>query len=63
MKANDNQYEAAVNIYEKDGQYAVYDYAKEIGVNEWSLCAACEDETPDCDDGACLVCGSQKEES
>lgn len=63
MKANDNQYEEAVKIYEKGGPSAVYDYARKIGVDEWSLCDPCEEETPDCYDGACLVCGSQKEES
>jgi DUF971 family protein len=60
MKATQLQYTEAVTIYEKSGQYAVYDYAHKIGINEWSYCKACEDETPDCNDKSCLVCGSTK---
>ena len=62
MKANQSQYEVAVEIYEKSKQPVtdVLDYAKRIGVDEWSICPECEDETPDCDDNSCLVCGSTK---
>jgi hypothetical protein len=60
MKATQLQYEESVAIYEKDGQYAVYDYAHKIGINEWSYCKACEDDTPDCNDNSCLVCWSLK---
>jgi len=60
MKATDKQYEKAVKLYEDGGATAVYDYAKDIGIDEWSICFACETDTPDCKDGSCLVCGSVK---
>ena len=62
MKANQSQYEVAVEIYEKSKQTVtdVLDYAKRIGVDEWSICPECEDDTPDCHDNSCLVCGSSK---
>ena len=60
MKATQQQYDEALTIYEKGGQYSVYNYAYKIGVNEWSYCEPCEDKTPDCHDKSCLVCGSLK---
>ena len=60
MKANQEQYEESVLVYNKGGQYAVYDYAKDEGITSWTLCESCEDDTPDCEDGCCLVCGSTK---
>lgn len=63
MKATQLQYEECVSIYEKSGQYAVYEYANEKGINEWSHCIHCSDETPDTKDASCLVCGSLKESS
>lgn len=62
MKATDKQYEKAVKLYEDGGASAVYEYAKEIGIDEWSTCEPCETDTPDCEDNICLVCGSVKED-
>ncbi len=62
MKATQTQYEQAYRIYEKHGQYAVYKFAQDNNIDEWSWCVPCEDNTPDCDDNVCLVCGSVKEE-
>ena len=56
MKATDKQYKKAEKIYENGGD--VYDYANKIGIDEWSICKACDAETPDCEDDACLVCGT-----
>jgi hypothetical protein len=63
MKATSKQYKKAEKIYEKGGASEVYDYAEEIGIDEWSTCFACETDTPDCKDDTCLVCGSAKEKS
>jgi hypothetical protein len=60
MKATPSQYHQAVQIYETAGQYAVYGFAEEHGITSWSYCQPCEDVTPDCQDNACLVCGSTK---
>jgi len=52
-------YEKAVEIYDRDGQYAVYDavLAGELFADCWSPCHSCEDDTPH-EDGTCLVCGT-----
>lgn len=63
MKATNKQYKKAVKLYEDGGATAVYDYAKEIGIDEWSTCEPCEAETPDCKSKCCLVCGSSKEQN
>ena len=63
MKANQLQYEECVKIYEKEGASGVYHFAKENLITDWSECYSCETETPDCDDGACLVCGCDKDSS
>lgn len=60
MKATQQQYQECVGIYSDDGQYAVYNYAREKGIDEWSHCNPCEDATPDCEDFCCLVCGTYK---
>jgi len=56
MKTN---YEKAVEIYQKGGQYAVYD-AVEAGIlkaDSMRDCTPCEDRTPH-DGNTCLVCGT-----
>jgi hypothetical protein len=60
MRATQKQYEKCVKLYEKSGQYAVYKYAEDKGIDEWSHCNPCEDSTPDCEDFCCLVCGTYK---
>lgn len=60
MKATQQQYEEAVKLYDNQGTLAVFGYALDQGIDEWSECVFCEEETPDCHDGTCLVCGSQK---
>jgi hypothetical protein len=60
-KATKAEYVEACKIYQNHGQSAVYDFAREKGINSWSACGPCEDVTPDCEDGACLVCGSVTE--
>ena len=60
MKATQQQYEECVKIYEDHGAPGVYAYANEISITDWSECHGCETETPDCDDGTCLVCGLVK---
>lgn len=62
-KATQSEYEKAIEIYAKKGQYGVYDYAKDIGVTSWSYCDPCDDNTPDTENNCCLVCGSEKENS
>lgn len=55
-------YQRAVKIYEKGGQYAVYravDSGK-LTAERWARCIPCEDSTPQ-DDGCCLVCGTKEE--
>ena len=55
-----NNYEKALEIYEKSGQYAVYDAVKNniLKADGWSDCIPCEDRTP-YHDQCCLVCGTQ----
>jgi hypothetical protein len=56
MKSN---YEKAVEIYDRGGQYAVYD-AVERGIlkaDSMRDCLPCEDRTPH-DGDTCLVCGT-----
>lgn len=65
MKATMEQYDEAVEIYQnsKEPVTSVFAFAKIIGVNEWSLCEACDLETPDADckgENICLCCGSAK---
>jgi hypothetical protein len=60
MRATQEQYEKCVTIYSDKGQQAVYKYAKENAIDEWSKCIPCEDKTPDCEDFCCLVCGTFK---
>ena len=64
MKATKKQYAVACKIYERSrhGQSAVLAYAEREGITSHSFCEPCESDTPDCEDGACLVCGSQKAE-
>lgn len=52
-------YEKAVEIYEKAGQYAIYDAVKHgrLHADNWRDCLPCEDRTPH-EDGCCLVCGT-----
>ena len=60
MKANQAQYEEAIKHYDSAGPSAVYAYALDIGIDEQSYCIGCEEDTPDCDDNCCLVCGQHK---
>lgn len=60
MKANQDQYNHAVTIYDNDGYRAVFEFAEKIGVDSYSYCRECEDHTPDCEDDCCLVCGTHK---
>jgi len=57
-----NNYEKAVEIYNKAGQYAVYRACEEMQLDHdaWLRCFPCEDITPH-DHGTCLVCGTQQE--
>ncbi len=54
-----SNYEKAVEIYQKFGQYAVYDAVNkgELNHDEWLKCIPCETETP-FHDKVCLVCGT-----
>lgn len=58
MRATQEQYEKAVELYETEGLRAVYTFAESIGIDEFGECAECDDEVPLCEDGCCLVCGS-----
>ena len=51
--------ELAVKIYEKSGQYAIYDAVNKgiLHADAWRDCIPCEDRTPH-EDGCCLVCGT-----
>ena len=51
--------ELAVKIYEKSGQYAIYDAVNKgiLHADAWRDCIPCEDRTPH-EDGSCLVCGT-----
>jgi len=55
-------YEKAVKIYEKAGQYAIYDAVNHglLHADAWRDCFPCEDRTPH-EDGVCLVCGTKHE--
>ena len=57
-------YEKAVEIYNKAGQYAVYRACQtlELDHDAWLRCEPCEDLTPH-SDGTCLVCGTLYEYS
>ena len=57
-----NNYEKAVEIYEKGGQYAIYDAVNNgtLHADAWRDCIPCEDRTPH-EDGVCLVCGTKHE--
>lgn len=57
-----NNYEKAVEIYEKGGQYAIYDAVNNgsLHADAWRDCIPCEDRTPH-EDGVCLVCGTLHE--
>lgn len=59
--ATQAEYDEAVNVYDKGGQYAVYEYAISKGITSWDVCMPCEDRTPNTDDSSCLVCGSLKD--
>jgi len=64
MKANSEQYDKAVSLYEKGGKTAVLAFAEQEGIDAWGTCSECEDSTPICFDGTwdtCLVCGSCNE--
>lgn len=52
-------YEKAVKIYAKGGQYAVYDAVEsgELYADSMRDCLPCEDRTPH-DGDTCLVCGT-----
>lgn len=56
----DNDQKAA-EIYEKGGQYAVYDAVKsgELKADAWRDCLPCEDRTPH-EGEHCLVCGTSR---
>lgn len=65
MKANQQEYDIALAIYErsKEPVASVLEYANKLGIDEWSECNACDINTPDCQantDTICLVCGSIK---
>ena len=51
--------ELAVKIYEKSGQYAIYDAVNNgiLKADAWRDCIPCEDRTPHFE-GSCLVCGT-----
>jgi len=55
-------YDKSVAIYEKFGQYAVYEAVEKgyIYADSWQQCSPCEDETPH-ELNVCLVCGTQQE--
>ena len=54
-----NNYDKAVKIYEKGGQYAIYDAVNsgKLKADAWRDCLPCEDMTPHEGD-TCLVCGT-----
>jgi hypothetical protein len=58
MKANKEQYEKAIPLYESGGKTAVLDFALQEGIDDWGSCPQCEESTPMCADNSCLVCGS-----
>jgi hypothetical protein len=61
MKATQEQYEKAAELYDNDGSVTdLYDYAEKLGIDEWSECVHCDAITPDCHDDACFICGSSK---
>lgn len=60
MKATQEDYNKAVTIYESEGASAVFAFATDIGIDSYSYCRDCEEDTPDCYDDSCLVCGIYK---
>lgn len=54
-----------VDLYDKGGQYDVYDYINEKHPEiKWGYCEPCECQSPiDPTDSSCLVCGSTIDES
>jgi len=61
VKASQEDYEIAVQIYDKRGLTGVIDFANAKGITSFSYCDPCDYITPDTHDNACLVCGSLKE--
>lgn len=61
MKATQEQYNQCIDLYNTGGPSLIYDYAVRNGIDSWSLCDACDTDTPDTHDSCCLVCGSKKE--
>ena len=59
MRATQEQYEIAVEIYNTKGVDAVYQYADQIGLDEYENCVDCENTVPVCEDGYCFICGSK----
>lgn len=58
LSHNEDLVEACQAIYERSGQYAVYDFVKKYYPDQsWGWCEPCDNETPT-DEGDCLVCGS-----
>ena len=55
-------YEKAVEIYQKAGQYGIYDAVLHghLHADAWRECIPCEDKTPH-EQTTCLVCGSQSD--
>ena len=52
-------YDKAVDIYDKKGQSAVFDFANEHKI-EYAYCEPCETDSPSL--GSCLVCGTPNKE-
>ena len=54
-------YEKAVDIYEREGQYGVFRavHAGTLTATAWYQCSPCEDITP-FEATTCLVCGTEK---
>lgn len=58
MKATQEQYDKAVEIYETSGQAGVLLFAEREGITAKANCLECESFNPICEDDTCLVCGS-----
>jgi hypothetical protein len=62
MKATLKQYLESIQIFDALGQGAVWELARRLGLNSFSRCEGCDEETPtteaagDC----CFICGSVK---
>jgi hypothetical protein len=56
---NMSNHELAYSIYEKSGQYVVFDSVNEglLKCDRWCYCEPCETESP-YEDNACLVCAT-----